>query len=45
VKYRKKAIDSQIISRLNEIFSETLKKWDCSLTNRRKILVLQGFWI
>jgi len=31
VKYRRKAIDNQIMERLKEIFSETLKKWDCKL--------------
>lgn len=31
VKYRRKVINTQIMSRLKEIFSETLKKWDCTL--------------
>jgi putative transposase len=31
VKYRRKAINTQIMERLHEIFSETLKKWDCNL--------------
>jgi putative transposase len=31
VKYRKKVINTQIMARLNEIFSNTLKKWDCQL--------------
>lgn len=31
VKYRRKAIDSQIMTRLKEIFSEILKKWNCTL--------------
>ena len=30
-KYRKKAINKQILSRLEEIFSQTLEKWNCSL--------------
>ena len=30
-KYRKKAINQQILSRLEEIFFQTLKKWDCGL--------------
>jgi putative transposase len=31
VKYRKKAIDKLILSRLNEIFTDTLGKWDAQL--------------
>ena len=30
-KYRKKAIDKQILNRLKEIFFQTLQKWDCNL--------------
>jgi len=30
-KYRKKAINQQILNRLEEIFSQTLEKWDCHL--------------
>ena len=30
-KYRKKAINQQILNRLKEIFFQTLEKWDCSL--------------
>ena len=30
-KYRKKAINKQILKRLEEIFWQTLEKWDCSL--------------
>lgn len=31
VKYGRKAISQDILDRLQEIFSETLKKWDCKL--------------
>jgi putative transposase len=31
VKYRKKAISEPILSRLQEIFKDTLRKWDCEL--------------
>ncbi|HAN72901.1 MAG TPA: IS200/IS605 family transposase [Planktothrix sp. UBA8407] len=31
VKYRRKAIDKDILVRLQEIFKDTLKKWDCTL--------------
>jgi putative transposase len=31
VKYRKKAISEAILSRLQEIFKDTLHKWDCEL--------------
>ena len=31
VKYRKKAISEPILSRLQEIFKNTLHKWDCEL--------------
>lgn len=31
VKYRRKAINSNILARLNVIFQETLEKWKCSL--------------
>jgi putative transposase len=31
VKYRKKAISKPILSRLQEIFKDTLHKWDCEL--------------
>ncbi len=30
-KYRKKAIDRQVLKRLEEIFWQTLLKWDCNL--------------
>jgi putative transposase len=30
-KYRKKAISENVLLRLNEIFAETLTKWECSL--------------
>lgn len=31
VKYRRKAINAEILNRLKEIFTDTLKKWDCEL--------------
>nr|WP_308189919.1 transposase [Nostoc sp. XA010] len=31
VKYRRKAIDAEILKRLREIIADTLKKWDCEL--------------
>ena len=31
VKYRRKAINAEILKRLQEIFTDTLKKWDCAL--------------
>ena len=31
VKYRRKAISEPILSRLQEIFKDTLHKWDCQL--------------
>ncbi|MGB3192119.1 IS200/IS605 family transposase [Lyngbya sp. PCC 8106] len=31
VKYRRKAISKEILIRLQEIFVDTLKKWDCTL--------------
>lgn len=31
VKYRKKAINKNILARLEEIFKDTLEKWDCKL--------------
>ncbi|MEH2361023.1 IS200/IS605 family transposase [Nostoc sp.] len=31
VKYRRKAINGEILNRLKEIFTHTLKKWDCEL--------------
>ncbi|MBD2485426.1 IS200/IS605 family transposase [Planktothrix sp. FACHB-1365] len=31
VKYRRKAISREILTRLHEIFIDTLKKWDCTL--------------
>lgn len=31
IKYRRKAITSEMMARLEEIFAETLKKWECSL--------------
>jgi REP-associated tyrosine transposase len=30
-KYRRKAITKEMLTRLNEIFDETLNKWDCKL--------------
>ena len=30
-KYRRKAINEEMLSRLNEIFDATLKKWECEL--------------
>jgi putative transposase len=30
-KYRRKVITKEILTRLHEIFDETLKKWDCKL--------------
>ncbi|NEO55894.1 MAG: IS200/IS605 family transposase [Okeania sp. SIO3B5] len=30
-KYRQKVINSQILERLNQIFSETCQKWECEL--------------
>ena len=32
-KYRKKAIDRERLVRLEEIFEQTLLKWDCSLVD------------
>jgi putative transposase len=31
VKYRRKAINQEILSRLREIFADTLLKWDCQM--------------
>jgi putative transposase len=31
VKYRKKAINKEMLNRLREIFDQTLNKWDCKL--------------
>ena len=31
VKYRRKAINKDILLRLQQIFVDTLKKWDCTL--------------
>ena len=31
VKYRRKAINTEILARLKEIFTDTLQKWDCTL--------------
>lgn len=31
VKYRRKAINAEILTRLQEIFTDTLQKWDCTL--------------
>lgn len=31
VKYRRKAIDQEILNRLQEIFADTLLKWDCQM--------------
>lgn len=31
VKYRQKAINTEILNRLKEIIMDTLKKWDCEL--------------
>ncbi|HLP87083.1 MAG TPA: IS200/IS605 family transposase [Nostocaceae cyanobacterium] len=31
VKYRRKAINSEILGRLRDIFTSTLEKWDCRL--------------
>ena len=30
-KYRKKAISKEVLTRLKEIFLDTLKKWECEL--------------
>jgi putative transposase len=30
-KYRRKVINADMLKRLNEIFNETLEKWDCHL--------------
>lgn len=31
VKYRSQAINAEILNRLKEIITDTLKKWDCGL--------------
>jgi putative transposase len=33
IKYRKKAINQDRLTRLKEIFEQTLVKWDCSLVD------------